>query len=479
MSARSEATCSGAYRFLCLLVLLCVLALPEGAGAQSETGPGSGAPPRDADGVAAPGSQAPAAGEEREDLPRNAAAFKGWQISEFALDGMPKDLAERARRGLALSGNSRFLFKEYPDFFPRVLSQDLDRLQLFLARNGYPYARLDSELEDKGGDRFMALRIRVHPGRPVRVDSLRIDGLSDELESAGRDAISIATGDAFREAQVQESLTRLRNLLMDKGHALAEISATTSALDSFRVALSFHADPGPVFHYVQVGVTGVNPSLAKLARESAGIQQGDRYSPEELDRAREELQLLGLYRQIRLEPRLQAADSLALDLLLSVGAPRTIETSLGYWSDESIRARLRWEHRNLLGAGRGLRAELRYYTALLGGEVSTWWPNSFGPHTRSSLRALVEDQREENYDLISTELNYAATYRSSRRTTWQAGVSLSEVDVQVKAEAADAFIEQGGTLTYAQLGWNRSTIADQRVNIYCKKLKKPKAPPTI
>ena len=53
-----------------------------------------------------------------------------------------------------------------------------------------------------------------------------------------------------------------------------------------------------------------------------------------------------------------ATDERELDLRVELSNidPRTLETGLGYWTDDFIIAHLSWRHRNLFGGGRGFRA---------------------------------------------------------------------------------------------------------------------------
>ena len=64
------------------------------------------------------------------------------ELKAFDIEGLDKGRAASLKRGLVLAGQFKIYRRKYPEFYPRLLAEDLQRTKLFLARRGYPRARI-------------------------------------------------------------------------------------------------------------------------------------------------------------------------------------------------------------------------------------------------------------------------------------------------------------------------------------------------
>jgi outer membrane protein insertion porin family len=397
-----------------------------------------------------------------EALAAAAAAYKGWKIDDFVITGAPDHLHDGLQGGLDLAGQSKLFGHDYPRFYPAHLEGDLRRTRLYLAQHGYPYADVAASLRDVASDPpRVAVTLVIAPGRPVRIERLELHGIPDQARDDARDAVGLAEGDAYADPAVKRGADALRDLLMARGHAFAEVVARTATADSFTAHLTYDVTPGPAYTFGDVRISGSSEGLQDVARKSLGIASGDRFSPQALTRARQELRSLDLFRRVRIDVSTVGDDVLDLDVDLTRGEPRTIATSVGYWTDQWFRTRARWTHRNLLKAGRGVSVEASYSRFLRDGQVSAWWPTILGGRTRGTATVRLEAQREEAYHLDSRELALDLTWRPSLVTTWRTGVTISDVDVDIRSDDPDAFQGRGGLLTFLTAGWERNTCTDR------------------
>lgn len=392
---------------------------------------------------------------------QDASTYKGWVVSSLIIQGVEKDLASELRRGLALSGQRRLIRTRRPLLYPPILRDDIRRASLFLARAGYPYARIQTRFEPARTGRKIAVVLDVHPGSPVLVESVSVERFPPRLEHLASGCLLLHPGSVFSEPKLERSTRALEFLLKEDGHARAMIDRAVERLDSTRVRVRLVAEPGPVYRFDDVTVEGVAEDLVALARKTIEVRQGERYSPAAIERAQDNLRLLGLFRQIRLATRDTGPTTLTLHANLLERAPRTVELGVGYWTDDLFRAHARWEHRNLFRGGRGMDIGGSYSRFVQDVGVSFWWPALWGSRTRGVIAATAERQQEESYELLSTGLELGVRYRHSLLTTVRAGVTVSKVEVEVKTKEAGLFGEEGGLLTALSAGWSRDSANDR------------------
>jgi outer membrane protein assembly complex protein YaeT len=388
-------------------------------------------------------------------------AYKGWSVSSFSITGLEDDLASELLRGLALPGQRKWLRTRRPAIYPRLLQEDMQRTRLFLARRGYPYAQIRPGFDPSPDGRRVGVTLHVTTGLPVVVEQLDLEGIPKRLRGPSYSSVALKTGSVFSELRLSQSIHAVESLLRERGYAHARVEPRLEMLDSTRVALKIIAEPGAVYVFDGVLVEGVAEDLSALARKAMRIRAGQDYSPKAVEQANVDLRLLGLFRQIRLSTRDTGPETLSLHADLRARKSRMVEVGVGYWTDLLFTAHARWEHRNLFRYGRGMDVTGSYSRFRQDAGVSFWWPALFGSRTRGVIGADAERHREESYNLLSKGLRLGSAYRPSLETTIRAGITVSDVDLDIKTADTSAFVEQGGLLTILWLGWNRDTANDR------------------
>jgi len=388
-------------------------------------------------------------------------AYKGWTTSSLVVRGLDEDLSKELAKGLALSGQRKLVRTQRPVFYPRILEEDLDRARLFLVRRGYPYARIRPRFRPGKGERDVIVSLDVQRGPPVIVDALSLQGFPTSLRDEAHSRMTLQPGSVFSELKLDRSVRSLETLLLDSGHARAIVERKIEKVDSTHVRIAILAEPGAVYRFDDVAVESIPDDLAILVRKTIDIKRGEVYSPSTMVRAQDNLRLLGLFRQIRLHPEDAGPQMLILRADLLPRRSRTVEFGVAYWTEDLLKVRARWEHRNLFGGGRGMAFETSVSRFLQGTRASFWWPALFGPRTRGVVGASVERQREDSYNLLSSGLDLGARFRPTLLTTFRAGIAVSLVDVDIKTAEIGAFTEEGGLLTVLSLGWNRDSSNDR------------------
>jgi outer membrane protein assembly complex protein YaeT len=394
--------------------------------------------------------------------PSEAEAYKGWRISKVQIRGVPGDQESDLKKGLILTGESRMLRRKYPVFYPSVLEEDLDRIRLYLARNGYPRARVTASFVPKPTSRRIAVNLEIDPGQAMRIDSVIVEGVPPELHRRANRALSVAECSFFVEDNLVKSVEGLGSVMRDAGYALVGVKSRIEESSSEAVAVHFVVTPGEPHVFREIHVEGISDDLVPLAIRTMDIDPGDRYSAEALKRAHENLRLLNLFRRIRLTTAKAAPGTLDVKAELSEREPRTIQARGGYWSEDKIRAQLSWQHRTLFRRGRGLSVRTSGSKFLVDGEVSTWWPALIGPRTRESLTLGVRFENEDRYRQLGAGIELASLYRRSFRTTYRVSAAVLYVKVD-ESSLIPGLIDDQGFLVPITGAWNWDT-SDDRIN---------------
>lgn len=216
------------------------------------------------------------------------------------------------------------------------------------------------------------VRVVVDPGPLYRFAAATTTltdekGLPDDLAAAVRRDLTLPVGEPARAAAVvrgqEEALRRLRAA----GHPYAAVDRQVIVDHDLKVMEArFIVSPGPAARFGPVVVSGDSGVDRDLILGRIPWREGDRYSPERLDKARKEIAALGAFDAVAVAPDLKP-DRAAVSPETAV-VPITVRTeprlrryigaSALYSSDDGAGVRAWWGHRNLFGRAERLRVDL-------------------------------------------------------------------------------------------------------------------------
>ncbi|NNE09585.1 MAG: BamA/TamA family outer membrane protein [Gemmatimonadetes bacterium] len=377
--------------------------------------------------------------------------FRGWKMSALEVRGAPGE-SEAIRRGLSLA--------EAAEFYPRALATDIARVRLYLARNGYPNTNITPEFEPDRGKRSVRVVLRVDPGLPVRVGKVNVEGLP-EAEARTGTPQGLAEGAVFRESAAANAAGALERRLKERGYAFATVAWNVEPGNAGNVSVMFRVEAGDVFSFRDVSVEGISEDLEPVVKQTANMRPGARYHPVVVTEATTNLRLLGLFRLVRVRVDSVAPGEIDLVAELTERKPRSIDWGLGYWTDEGVRTRARWEHRNLFRRGRGGSIAGTFSRFRQSGRLSAWTHTLFGTRNYASVSMKTVREDEESYRLTETGGELAIRRRPSLFSTRTATLSVSDIRVEETSDDPDAFGGRDGLLTTLRLASDRNTADDR------------------
>ena len=400
------------------------------------------------------------AGHARAESPRSAAAYKNWSVSSVAVTGVDKDTASDVKKGLALALTSGFLGRTSPAFFPQTLDEDVKRVKLYFARRGYPYARVSPRFDPKPAKQSVGITFVIDRGPPVRIASTELSGMPEGLTHDAAEAVTVKPDSVLVDREVEETAASLTKLLQNSGYARAAVTPRIAWQDTTRVDVVFEAAPGTLNYFGDIVVSGADDDLVPLVKKTVVVRRGERFDPKALKDSEENLRVLGLFRQIRLDLQDAADDTLDVAADLSMREPRTIETGVRYWSDEKLDAAFQWTHRNLFKKGRGGSLTLSASSYLQKAEFTAWWPAVIVARDRLMTTLGSRREDEDSYEQTTTGVNLALVYDRSYQTRVRWEATLSNVSVTSKTEEPDVITGQDGILAAVGWGWENDRTND-------------------
>lgn len=302
------------------------------------------------------------------------------------------DLADRITTREA----SRFVGFIYDvELFDRYsLRRDLARIERYMHARGF-YDALVHEARVITIGNKVHVTIEVEEGRPVLVDTVDIEG-EDALPARTRDAVRRAIavvlpkGSHLDEDKLEAAEKAAVKALTAKGYAGARVERKGEVdLRTATAKLRFTVVPGRSAKISAVRFTGLDELPLSKVRHVFGIDEGDDYSSEDVDEARQALLDLGVFAAVEIAldtKELESNGLVALDVSCEVSKLRALLLGGGLQFDSlktDVHGTIGWQSSNFLGGLR--RFEIRFKPGIV------LYPTRF-PDVQAPEKLLFEEK---------------------------------------------------------------------------------------
>ncbi|MDB6180940.1 autotransporter assembly complex protein TamA [Paracoccus fistulariae] len=237
------------------------------------------------------------------------------------------------------------------------------------------------------------------------------------------------------------------------GYAKADVSSQDIVADHIQNSVDSRigVTPGPVVTFGKLNTQGNQRLRTARLVKIAGLPEGERFDPEEIEDVRKRLRRSGVFSAITLEEADQLGPDNSMDVNLTVveQKPRRIGAGFEISTNDGSQFSAYWMHRNLLGGGERLRidGEVRDVGSDTSGRddeltVRLDRPATITPDTTAFIEASVARLREEDYDSDNASVGIGFNHIFSDRFTLDFGVNyefsrvyddLGETDFKVLA----------------------------------------------
>ncbi len=280
------------------------------------------------------------------------------------------------------------------------------------------------------------LRILVEPGQRFVFGKARLGPLAPgasvpEGFAPGQPALATAVRNA-----AQSAVTDWRAA----GYAKANIAAQDISADhgASKLNVGVQIAPGPRLRFGDVTVTGESTVKPGRVRQIAGIPRGDRYHPDDVEKAAARLRRTGTFQSVQIAEADQPGADGNLDLTINVidRKARRIGGGAEVSTLDGLTLSGFWLHRNLFGGAERLRidGEITQIGAEgLGIDYALTFrlekPAVYGPDTQFYTEFELSHEDEPDYTESKVGLTLGASREFNEHLTGDLGLAVSYSEV--------------------------------------------------
>jgi outer membrane protein insertion porin family len=334
------------------------------------------------------------------------------------------------------------------------LDSDVDRILAAYNDFGYIQARVEST--DVAIDREKArvtITIAVVEGPQFKVGEVKTTGVTLLPQREVERQIRLKPGDIFSVGKVRDSTQAILNLYSTIGRASADVNPRREQLGTGnQINLTFEIVEGPEVYVERININGNVRSQDKILRRELPLHEGDLYTLQKRERARQKLVNLGFFESVSVTTQ-PGSDKTKIVVNVDVVERATGIFSIGggYSSVDSLVGTIDLAQRNFLGRGWEAAIRLRAGANTQQGTISftePWLfdrPLSAGFDIYKSIRVFPE------YTYDSTGVNLRMSHPFAEYWRWHVGYRASQDDISDIEDFATPQIkeEEGATITSA------------------------------
>jgi translocation and assembly module TamA len=259
-----------------------------------------------------------------------------------------------------LSHSDRLWEKRYLD--RTELRRDVLRIRVFYWMRGYRHAQVDTIVAPRGND-AVAVTFRIVEGPPTLVRTVHVTQADSVLKRSEIDRlIELSEGKPLSLVALDSTVTRVRNLLADRGYAAARVDTATAVDTAARVAdVTLTIDPRWLNRVGEIVITGNKDVSERTIRNSLSFEPGDLFRRSYLIASQRRLYESGLFQRASISSPRGRDTIRTVEVSVSEAPPRLARVSGGFNTFDFVQVDGRFTHNNLFGGARRLDA-----TATLG-----------------------------------------------------------------------------------------------------------------
>jgi translocation and assembly module TamA len=209
------------------------------------------------------------------------------------------------------------------------------------------------------------------------------------------------------------------------------------------VDVTLIVQPGPRASFGAVEVTGTERVDAAYVQWMTGIEPGQEFDPDELERARRRLQELGVFASVAVNEADAVGDDGLLPIVFNVSERKRhlVGGGVSYSTIDGATLEAYWMHRNLFGHGESLRFDASVSRILAEGfgditdlsyaAAATFRrPGMFRPNTDMTLQLAGEKEFVDTYESRTFSAKAGLEHRFSEQLTGATAVNAEWADIE-------------------------------------------------
>jgi len=238
-----------------------------------------------------------------------------------------------------------------------TILEDITQITSFYKNNGYTQAFVsDPYIIYNSSRTAMFITLKVNEGMRYKVGDITFSGNDTISTNELKKAITLKTGEIYKEEKFQESRGVIMEMYSDRGylHSLIKPNFIPNE-DTGHMNISFEIEEGAVVYLGRIYVDGLTQTKEIVISREMLLKEGDVLSASKVRRSVEKIYNLGFIDSV--EPEIQPTekpDVMDLSLNVAEGRPGMLSAGAGYSSIDQFVGTLQVQHMNLLGRAQRL-----------------------------------------------------------------------------------------------------------------------------
>jgi len=347
------------------------------------------------------------------------------------------------------------------------LDEDVERILNLYNDHGYIQARVEGyEITVDREKARVTVTFSVVEGPQYRVDQIRIQGVTLFPEDEVRRLIRLKPGDIYSRSKLRESVSATADLYSSIGRAAADVIPRSEPFPATaKVNLTFDIAEGPEVYVERINISGNARSQDKILRREIPMAEGDLFTLQKLQRARQRLVNLGYFETVEASTA-PGSDRSRIIVNINVTERPTGIFSIGggFSSVDNLIGTIDLSQRNFLGRGWEATLRIRVGGTTQQGIISFTEPWLFDRPLSAGvdLFNLRRAYTEYDYDSLGGGLRMSHPFAEYWR--WHTGYRLTRDEISDLIEGASPALqgEEGTRVTSLVSG---ALTRDSRDNI--------------
>ncbi len=331
------------------------------------------------------------------------------------------------------------------------LEEDVERIIQLYNDHGYIQARVEST--DVAVDREKArvtITFTIVEGPQFRVGTIKLAGVTLLPEPEVQRQLTLKSGDVFSRSKLRESIRNIENLYSTIGRASVDVVPKTdqvSGENTLNVAIEINE--GPEVFVERINISGNVRSQDKILRREIPLHEGDLYTLQKKERARQKLVNLGYFEKVEINTQ-PGSDKTRIIVNVEVTERPTGIFSLGggFSSVDSFVGTIDLAQRNFLGRGWEASVRLRGGGRTQQGVISFTDPWLFDRPLSGGFDLYSNDRQYTEYRYRSLGAGLRLGHPFFEYWRWNLGYRASNDKISGLSEVAalsEVLVEQVGT----------------------------------
>ncbi len=356
--------------------------------------------------------------------------------------------------------------KKEPFLFSRELMDlDLDRLKRIYQSEGFLQAKPSvKEILSNDKKQTVKIVIEVIEGEPVVTDTVWME-LAQNPDSLNTDSLfrrysrvlNLKEGKRFRDEALEQDTRFVEDAFRSLGYAYSSARYNLSLKpEEHTTGIQYFVQPGPKSYVGETRISGNKYVSEEFIRKQLKYQEGDLYDKSRLDRTRQNLYNLQLFRVVSVLPEREPSTQkspIPVNIYIEEAPRLSTRFGAGYGTEDKFRTFLDMNYRGFLGGARRINLYVKH-SALEPYSIRLRWiqPRFLGFNSTISINPFLMRNKEPGYDTRTFGVNIPITYPFSPSTTGKITYYLENVQQNIEAGDSEFLNMESNKFLYNKSG---------------------------